>query len=214
VFALLELALPGSPYSPFAAAVACTAATVLLTGAFHEGGLTHVADGLAGAVEGNEAIELMSDSRLGSTGAVSLVLALFAKVALLAVLAGQSPAAVLAALLAGHVISRFWPLLLMRALPYIGDASTVAGKPLADRIDARTLAIGAAWCVLPLANALLVQPAAFTIVALIFSALALFSMQRLFARRLKGFTADCVGATQQVCEIAFYLGAAIGLGLA
>lgn len=214
VFALLEVALPGSPYSSLVAAVAATAATVLLTGAFHEEGLTHVADGLAGRIEGDKALELNTRPRLGAGGALALILALLAKVALLAVLAGQSPAAVLAALLAGHVVSRFWPLLLMRTLPYTGDASTAAGKPLADPIDSRTLAIAAGWCVLPLANALLVQPAAFTIVALLLSGLALLSMQRLFARRLKGFTADCVGATQQVCEIAFYLGAAIGLGLA
>jgi adenosylcobinamide-GDP ribazoletransferase len=34
-------------------------------------------------------------------------------------------------------------------------------------------------------------------------------MWRLFARRLQGFTGDCLGATQQVCEVAFYLGLAL-----
>ncbi len=36
-------------------------------------------------------------------------------------------------------------------------------------------------------------------------------MSRLFARRLQGFNDSTLGATQQVCEIAIYLGAAIGL---
>jgi adenosylcobinamide-GDP ribazoletransferase len=36
-------------------------------------------------------------------------------------------------------------------------------------------------------------------------------MWRLFAKRLQGFTGDCLGATQQVCEIAFYLGALLAL---
>jgi len=36
-------------------------------------------------------------------------------------------------------------------------------------------------------------------------------MARLFRRRLQGFTGDCLGATQQVCEIAFYLGLAISV---
>jgi len=31
-------------------------------------------------------------------------------------------------------------------------------------------------------------------------------MGRWFWRRLQGFTGDCLGATQQVCELAFYLG--------
>jgi adenosylcobinamide-GDP ribazoletransferase len=38
-------------------------------------------------------------------------------------------------------------------------------------------------------------------------------MLRWFRRRLGGFTGDCLGATQQVCELAFYLGMAVGWGL-
>jgi adenosylcobinamide-GDP ribazoletransferase len=37
-------------------------------------------------------------------------------------------------------------------------------------------------------------------------------MARWFARRLQGFTGDCLGATQQVGEIAFYLGLALAWG--
>ena len=49
------------------------------------------------------------------------------------------------------------------------------------------------------------------IVACAFSGLALLVMLRFFKRRLQGFTGDCLGATQQVCEIAFYLGLAVSL---
>ena len=49
------------------------------------------------------------------------------------------------------------------------------------------------------------------IVACSFAAIALLWMGRLFKRRLQGFTGDCLGAAQQVCEIAFYLGLAISL---
>jgi adenosylcobinamide-GDP ribazoletransferase len=92
--------------------------------------------------------------------------------------------------------------------------ASAKSKPLAERIGVRGLAIGAAWCIAPLGIAVLAQGAGFVIMALLFSGLALWSMQRLFARRLQGFTGDCLGATQQVCEIAFYLGAAVGLRLA
>lgn len=212
-FALLGLALPGSPYGPLAAAVACIAGTVLLTGAFHEDGLAHLADGLAGGVQREEALELMQDSHLGTHGALALLLALLAKVALLAVLAAHSPAAVLASLLAAHVVSRFWPLLLMRSLPFIGDAASAQGKPLAGRVETAALAIGVGWCVPPLALAFAVQGPSLAIAGVVCSGLALLGMQWLLARRLQGFTADGVGATQQVCEIAFYLGAAVALGL-
>jgi adenosylcobinamide-GDP ribazoletransferase len=49
------------------------------------------------------------------------------------------------------------------------------------------------------------------IVACALAVLALLWMLRLFKRRLQGFTGDCLGATQQVCEIAFYLGLAVSL---
>jgi adenosylcobinamide-GDP ribazoletransferase len=38
-------------------------------------------------------------------------------------------------------------------------------------------------------------------------------MHRWFAKRLQGFTGDCLGAAQQVSEIAFYLGLALAWGL-
>jgi adenosylcobinamide-GDP ribazoletransferase len=48
--------------------------------------------------------------------------------------------------------------------------------------------------------------------ALVASALAFAWMGRWFAKRLQGFTGDCLGATQQICELAFYLGFLLGWG--
>jgi adenosylcobinamide-GDP ribazoletransferase len=36
-------------------------------------------------------------------------------------------------------------------------------------------------------------------------------MWRFFVKRLQGFTGDCLGATQQVCEVAFYFGLVLAL---
>jgi len=36
-------------------------------------------------------------------------------------------------------------------------------------------------------------------------------MLHLLTRRLNGFTGDALGATQQVCELAFYLGVLLAL---
>jgi adenosylcobinamide-GDP ribazoletransferase len=47
--------------------------------------------------------------------------------------------------------------------------------------------------------------------ALLASGLACAVLGRWFWRRLQGFTGDCLGTTQQVCEIAFYLGLALAL---
>jgi len=212
-FALFALLLHGSAFTALVAAIGCTAATALLTGAFHEDGLADVADGLGGSADREHALAIMKDSRLGTYGVLTLVLAVAAKIALLAVLAGQSEAGVLLALFAAHVVSRFAPLLIVRQLRYVGDEQASKSKPLVESLGRRELAIAAAWCVPPLLLACLVRGIAFVAVPLLLAALAWWRMMRLFETRLQGFTGDALGATQQVCEIAFYLGAAIAFNL-
>ncbi len=155
----------------------------------------------------------MKDPRIGPFGALALALALLAKVSLLAVLAAQSPTAVMAALLAGHVLSRFWPLLLARGLPYLGEAGVTGVGPLAGRLEPRALGVAGGWSLAALLVALLAQGPVFAIFALLGSALALLWVRKLFNRRLQGFNEHGLGAAQQACETAFYLGAAIGLGI-
>ncbi|HYF41230.1 MAG TPA: adenosylcobinamide-GDP ribazoletransferase [Ramlibacter sp.] len=213
-FAALSLGLPHTAFTPLAAALGCTIATVLLTGAFHEDGLADLADGLGGSADRQRALEIMKDSRLGTFGVLAVVLALAAKVVLLALLAAHSPPAVYAALLAAHAASRFWPLLLVRNLRYVGDEAGSKSKPLADRIEPSALTVATAWCVVPLAIAYFMQDAAFVLAGLAASAALAWWMHRLLARRLQGFTGDALGATQQLCEIGFYLGAALALGRA
>lgn len=210
-YAALAGALTAGAFTPLVAAIGSTAATVLLTGGFHEDGLADVADGLGGSHERDRALEIMKDSRVGAFGAMALVLALLAKVALLALLGTHAQGAVLAAMLGAHVLSRFAPLLLVRTLPHVGDDARSKSKPLADRITAAALTVAALWCVAPLAGVAVAQGAAFVASGAAVALLALLWMRRLFRRRLQGFTGDCLGATQQVCEIAFLLGAALAL---
>ncbi|RYX89979.1 MAG: adenosylcobinamide-GDP ribazoletransferase [Comamonadaceae bacterium] len=237
-YALLILVLPDSPFSPLVAAVLSTAFTALLTGGFHEDGLADVTDGLGGSHDREHALEIMKDSRVGAFGAMALVLALLAKVSLLALLgsmefadvaaaadveAGLEDAAtvaaavgtpftgwpVCAALFAGHVVSRGLPLLLIRWLPHVGQAGRSKSKPLADEISRGSLLVAFVWCMAALLLASTVIELSSLVVASSFAAIALLWMARIFKRRLRGFTGDCLGATQQVCEIAFYLGLAV-----
>ncbi|MBC7728460.1 MAG: adenosylcobinamide-GDP ribazoletransferase, partial [Microbacteriaceae bacterium] len=155
---------------------------------------------------------IMHDSRIGAFGAMALVLALLLKVALLAMLGAHNLTPMLAALLGGHVLSRLCPLVLVASMTHIGDAAGSKSKPLADQISGPALACAELWCVPALAWLGWSQGPAYLLCAMAASAAALGWMARLFRRRLQGFTGDCLGATQQVCEMAFYLGAAVGLG--
>ena len=222
-YALLQLLLPDTTYSPLVSAALSTVVTVLLTGGFHEDGLADVADGLGGSYDKTHALEIMKDSRLGAFGAMALVLALLAKVALLALLTSiegipdgwdEVPFRawyVCTALWAGHVVSRGLPLLLIYLLPHVGNTATSKSKPLADQISLGALSWAFIWCFIALALVFNAFDAINLIVGFSFAMLALLWMGRLFKRRLQGFTGDCLGATQQVCEIAFYLGLAISI---
>jgi adenosylcobinamide-GDP ribazoletransferase len=212
VSALLWWLLPAQGFTPLAVAALGTVATVLLTGGFHEDGLADVADGLGGSLDRERALDIMKDSRIGAFGAMALVLGLVSKIALLAVLGAAGLAPLLWALLGGHVLSRLLPLALPLLLPHVGDTARSKSKPLADQIDLRTLRIGALWCLPALLLAGLGQGAAFVLFGCTGAVLGAAWMFRWFRRRLHGFTGDALGATQQVCEIAFYLGAACALG--
>ena len=212
VYALLYLGLGAAPATPWVAAALSTAATVLLTGGFHEDGLADVADGLGGAASRERALEIMKDSRIGAFGAMALVLALLSKISLLALLGQRGLSPALAALAGAHVASRFFPLLLVRSLPYVSDSARAKAKPLADSITAAQLWAAAAWCAAPLAVIALGEGAGFVLLALLLSGACSALLARWFLQRLQGFTGDCLGAVQQTAEIAFYLGAALALG--
>lgn len=206
--------LPGSVFAPLLAAALCTVATVLLTGAFHEDGLADIADGLGGSYDRDRALEIMKDSRVGAFGALALVLAMGTKLAVLALLGdstvtGDDATRACVLVWLAHVLSRGAPLLLIAVLPHVGDAAGSKSKPLADTVSTRSLWVGAAWCLGAMALAGIELDAGTLVASLLALVAALVWMGRLLARRLNGFTGDGLGATQQVCEIAFYIGAAL-----
>lgn len=216
VHGALLLGLPATAHAPLVAAVFSTAFTVLLTGAFHEDGLADLADGLGGSHDRERALDIMKDSRVGAFGVLALVLTLMGKVALLALLGTASVTLVFAALFFTHVLSRFLPLGLIRLLPHVGDTARSKSKPLADQISGTSLAVALLWTVAAAALVVGGLPSVQWVqwvMGALAAVLAWLWMWRLLARRLQGYTGDGLGATQQVCEIACYLGLALSLNL-
>ena len=201
--------LPAGASGALVAALLSTIASVWLTGAFHEDGLADTADGLGGGLTRERALAIMKDSRIGSYGTVALVLALLLKLALLALLVQRGAMPAMAALLGAHALSRLAPLLVMRALPYVGEADGSKSKPLADAISAAGVAVGVLWALPALALFGFAGGAVAVPICLLLWLLALAAMLRLLRRRLQGFTGDTLGATQQVCELALLLGLAL-----
>jgi len=175
------------------------AATIYVTGAFHEDGLSDTVDGLGGGWEKLRILEIMKDSRVGSYGVVAMVLALLGKFTLLNAL---DAALIPYALLAGHALSRFCATLLLATMDYVREDLLAKAKPLATRLSPGAMLVALSFVVAALAFLPLEKVAAGCALAV----LATLWLAAKFKRWLGGYTGDCLGATQQLSEIAFYLG--------
>lgn len=191
------------------AALFSTLATILLTGALHEDGLADVADALGGHLPAQRALEVMKDSRVGSYAVITLVMVLLLKVVLLASLGMVHTGVAVFGLMAAHAVSRAAALMLASWLPHIGLHQQSKTLQTTGSLQNLPLWQAALWCTpllvcltLPEGQALFVIFAFATACALV----ATFCMGWWFKRRLQGITGDCLGATQQVAELAFYAG--------
>ena len=197
--------LPPSALGALMAAILATAASVWLTGGFHEDGLADTADALGGHVAAEKALEIMKDSRIGSYGSLTLILVLGLKIATLALLAQQSPLLAAVALLWAHTLSRLSPLLLMFSLAHVGDLARSKSKPLADAISPVQLAAALIWPTLIGAAALWLIPTGAWVLAALSMLLSTWHLRTWFAARIGGFTGDTLGCTQQISELLAYL---------
>jgi adenosylcobinamide-GDP ribazoletransferase len=190
-------------WPPLVAVLLGMATTLLATGAFHEDGLADSIDGFGGGWAREDVLRIMKDSRIGSYGAIGIGMVLLMKAATLAELLAVLPALTFfVLLLAGHGVSRFASTTLIFALDYARDDDSTKSKPLATRMGKGELAVAA---VFGLAPCLWLPPLQVGI-ALLLVVLVTLLAARHFVRRIGGYTGDCLGATQQLTEIAFYLG--------
>ena len=179
------------------------AATILATGAFHEDGFSDSCDGFGGGWEKRQVLEIMKDSRVGSYGAIGIALMLLAKFnALTELSAALAPSVLVQALIAGHSLSRLAATALIYALDYVREDQTSKSKPLATRMGRAELAVAAVFGLAPC----LLLPTPQVLVASGSVMLTTWFAARYFVKRIGGYTGDCLGATQQLAELAFYLG--------
>ena len=94
--------------------------------------------------------------------------------------------------------------MLIFALDYARDDASSKSKPLATRMGRSELALATLF---GLAPCLLLPPTQVVVALLLVTAVTLLAA-RYFVRRIGGYTGDCLGATQQLTELAFYLGLA------
>ncbi|HEY6140469.1 MAG TPA: adenosylcobinamide-GDP ribazoletransferase [Thermoanaerobaculia bacterium] len=176
-----------------AAIVAGLAFGAVLTGAMHEDGLADACDGLGGGATKTRALEIMHDSRIGSYGAVALILLYAARFTLFRALGA---AGLLLALPVASALGRGSGVVLMAWLP------SARAKGLADNVARSlgrgTVAVGALMTIV-IAAVLTgkAAPALLAVTIVVTLAAAMY-----LRHRLGGVTGDTLGATSVVVETA------------
>ncbi len=179
-----------------------TAATIYLTGAFHEDGFADMCDGFGGGLTRERVMEIMKDSRIGTYGALGMALLVGLKCTLLA---SMAPLSVAAALIVAHPLSRLAAAALIWRMEYARSDSKA--KPMAQEMSGAEFAIAAVCALAPMA--IIGALGLATWLALGACLLAAVGVAAWLGakcqRRIGGYTGDCLGAVQQVSEVAIYL---------
>jgi adenosylcobinamide-GDP ribazoletransferase len=198
-----------APAGHFLASAFAVVATLLVTGAFHEDGLADSADALGGTynlADKARVFTILKDSRVGSFGAAALAMALLIRVGALSQFASAHHTfEILGALVLTQSASRWVPLLLMRALPYVTEDDNAKSKHMARAggWQLLTATVTTLLCgVFAVLHDVEAQRVAAVLVAGVLVAVLLGFR---FARRLGGITGDFLGATQQVSECVFWV---------
>jgi adenosylcobinamide-GDP ribazoletransferase len=175
---------------------------VTVTGGLHEDALGDAADGLGGGWEKDRVLAIMRDSRIGSFGTIAITLGLLARFVFLTNL---TPGKFVGFFIAGQVLGRWTALPLAFFLPSARDNEAGHGKLIAHKITAVSFGAGT---ILALAIVVIALKTAAVWAAL--TAIATVAISGFYYwRRIGGITGDCLGATNQLTEIAIYLMGAV-----
>ena len=176
-----------------AAAALALGASEILTGALHEDGLADVADGFGGGRDPAAKLEIMRDSRLGTYGALILMVSFVAKLSALAVL---PDAFVVQSMIAAHALARGVLPAMSMSLPYARTDGLArnAGQP--DSTVAATAGV------IALLIALLSLSWTNALGAALAAGACAIGMVWLARRQIGGQTGDVLGGAEQLGETA------------
>lgn len=185
-------------------------ASILITGAFHEDGFADVCDGFGGGWTKEKILTIMKDSAIGAYGAIGLVLLFLLKFQVLFTLVSfsnsniqESYYFIFILFVSAHAISRLAAISIVFTHQYSREDTLSKSKPIAQNYTWREVLGALFFGLLPLLIfCFLHWQFVLTLVPVILTRLFL---ARYFQKWIGGYTGDCLGATQQVCELVFYL---------
>jgi adenosylcobinamide-GDP ribazoletransferase len=193
VFLLASWLLPVS-----VSVILSMAATILATGAFHEDGFADVCDSFGGGWSKEKILLIMKDSRVGAYGVIGVILMLLCK---FLVINELNISLIAVAMIVAHILSRSIASTTMFTLEYVRDDETSKSKSLTKNIRFKDIAISLITGVL----SIMLLPSYWYFVVLVPLFVVKFWMERWFVKWIGGYTGDCLGTIQQVCELVIYI---------
>lgn len=180
--------------------------SVLVTGAFHEDGFADVCDGFGGGWTKEKILIIMKDSAIGAYGAIGLVLLLGLKFQVLTqlIVGPNTPEfIILLVFIAAHSTSRLAAISIVFTHEYSREDASSKSKPIAQSYSWKEVVGAFFFGILPLVVLSYFEWQMLFVMMPVF--ITRFFLARYFQKWIDGYTGDCLGATQQVCEVIFYI---------
>jgi len=183
------------------ALILSVAVGILLTGAFHEDGFADVCDGFGGGWTKQKILDIMKDSRVGAYGVIGTILLLSLKFFALYEIARIDVVLCCKVLILAHTLSRFSGIILRKNLEYVRENDNSKAKPIAKQTSSKDYLIAFLFCLIPL----FLFKTAMILLLFIPLLLIVLYLRSYYKKWIGGYTGDCLGAVQQVAEVALYI---------
>jgi adenosylcobinamide-GDP ribazoletransferase len=188
-------------------------ANILTTGAFHEDGFADVCDGFGGGWTKEKILKIMKDSAIGAYGAIGLVLLFAIKFFALFQIFNNfikepyvNDEIVFVTFLffiVTHSISRLTAISIIFTTDYVREDELSKSKPIAKQNTWKEILGAFIFGLLPFLK--LVSISWYFLYLLLPLLIIYVLLRRYFKKWIGGYTGDCLGATQQIAEVVFYL---------
>lgn len=181
-------------------------ASILTTGAFHEDGFADVCDGFGGGWTKEKILMIMKDSAIGAYGAIGLVLLFLLKFKLLSesiLLFTNNILLIFLLFISAHSLSRLAAISIIFTHEYSRDDASSKSKPIAKQYTWKEVFGSFFFGLIPLLVFSYFDLKFLLAIIPVF--ITRYFLARYFQKWIDGYTGDCLGATQQVCEVIFYL---------
>lgn len=177
-------------------------ASIVLTGAFHEDGLSDFFDGLGGWYDREKFLKIMKDSRIGNYGALASISVFLIKFTSLSYL---SVTEIVMAVILANIAGRILAITYFLTHEYVREKDNSYYKPMMKQAPSLSEFL---FALSPLLIAILIFSNIFSWqILFIIPVLVIFQVMfgRFMNKMIGGYTGDVLGAAEQLSEVLVYL---------